>query len=58
MNAGSKAIRSEIHRLINSIWNKESIIVPIYEKGDKTDCSNHRGISLFDSYLKILSKTL
>jgi hypothetical protein len=33
MNAGGKVIRSEIHRLINSIWNKESIIVPIYEKG-------------------------
>jgi hypothetical protein len=35
---------SEIHRLICSIWNKEelpqqwkeSIIVPIYKKGDKT----------------------
>jgi len=36
MNAGGKAIRSEIHRLINSIWNMESIIVPIYEKGDIT----------------------
>ena len=22
---------------------KESIIVPIYMKGDKTDCSNYRG---------------
>jgi len=40
-------IRSEIHKLINPIWNKEelpeewkeSIIVPIDTKGDKTDCS-------------------
>jgi len=40
-----KAIGSEIHKRINSIWNKEelpeelkeSIIVLIYKKGDKTD---------------------
>ena len=43
IKAGSKTIRGEIHKLIISIWNKqelsdeckESIIVPIYKKGDK-----------------------
>jgi hypothetical protein len=43
-----------IHKLINSIWNKEqlpnqwkeSIIVPIHKKGDKTDCNKYPGISL------------
>jgi len=52
--AGAGIIRSEIHKLINSVWNKEelseewkgSIIAPIYKKGDKTVSSNYRGISL------------
>jgi hypothetical protein len=25
---------------------KESVIVPVYTKGDKTDCSNYSGISI------------
>jgi len=48
--AGGRTFRSEIHKLINSIWTKdelpkvwkESFIVPIYKKGDETDCSNYR----------------
>jgi len=45
IKAGRRKIRSEIHKLIYSIWNKEelpekwkeSIIVPVYKMGDKTD---------------------
>jgi len=56
----------EIHKLIISIWNKEelpegwkeSINVPIYKKGNKTDCSNYRRISLLQTTYKILSNIL
>jgi uncharacterized protein Yka (UPF0111/DUF47 family) len=45
IQAGGETICSEIHELIKSIWNKEelseqwkeSIILPVYKKGNKTD---------------------
>jgi hypothetical protein len=57
IQAGGETLWSEIHKLINSIWNKkelpaqwkESIIVPVRKKGDKTDCSNYQGISLLST---------
>jgi len=52
--------------LIIAIWNKEelpeewkeSVIVPIHKKGDKTECNNYRGISLLQTTYKILSNIL
>jgi hypothetical protein len=55
IQAGYEILLSAIHKLINSVvWNKEelpdqwkeSIILPVYKKGNKTDCNNYRGISL------------
>jgi hypothetical protein len=45
IQAGGKILLSAIHKLINSVYNKEklpdqwkeSIIVPAHKKGDKTD---------------------
>jgi sorting nexin-29 len=37
---------------------KESITVPIYTKGNKTDCNNYRDISLLSTTFKVLSNIL
>ena len=66
MKAGSRTIHYEIHKHILSLCNmeelpeewKESIIVPMYKKGHKTDCSNYRSTSLLPPKYKILSYIL
>jgi hypothetical protein len=62
IKAGGEALYSQIHKLICSMWNKEeqpqqqkeSITVPIYKRGNKTECNNYRGISLLSTAYKIL----
>jgi len=66
VKTGGRTICLEFHKLITSILKKEklpeewkeSIIVPIHTKGDKTDCNNYRGISLLPTTYKILSSIL
>jgi hypothetical protein len=49
IQAGGETLHLEIHKLIKLIWNKEelphqwkeSTVVPIHIRGDKTDCSNY-----------------
>jgi hypothetical protein len=62
IQAGGETLRSEIHKLIKLISNKEelprqwneSVVVPIHKKGDKTDYINYGGISLPSTSHKIL----
>jgi hypothetical protein len=37
---------------------KESIIVPVHKRGDKTDCNNYSGISLLSTSYKIVLNIL
>jgi hypothetical protein len=63
IKSGGEILRSEIHNFICSIWNKEelpqqwkeSIIVTIQKKDDKTDFNNYRGISLLSTAYRISS---
>ena len=60
------SLLTEIYKLVLPIWKKEmlpeqwkeSIIVPIYKKREKTNCSNYRGISLLLTSYKILSNII
>jgi hypothetical protein len=37
---------------MSETWN-ETIIIPLHKKGDKTECSNYKGISLLNSVYKV-----
>jgi hypothetical protein len=61
IQAGGEILLSAIHKLINSIWNKEElpghwkesiIIIQIYKKGDKTNCRIIVGYHLYQLHTK------
>jgi hypothetical protein len=60
IQASGETVQSQIHKFINSVWIKEelpdqwkkSVLIPVYEKGNKTDCSNYRGMSLLSTSCK------
>jgi hypothetical protein len=63
IQAGGETLLSAIHKLIHSVWNKEelpdqwkeSIIVPVHKKSDKTDSNNYREVLLLSASYEMLS---
>ena len=57
-----RTILLEFHRLTTLIWRegkvpqqwKDAVITVLHKKGDKTECGNHRGISLVSHAGKVL----
>ena len=63
---GGVALVQMLTRFISRIWAEEripsswgsSLIIPIYKKGSRSECSNHRGISLVPVVTKLLTSLL
>ena len=59
-------MEQKIYNLIRKIWQdeqmpkdwEEGIIYPIYKKGDRSVCSNYRGITLLNVTYKIFTSLL
>lgn len=63
IKAGGKLLKEKIYELMGDIYTQEAMpqawnkatIVPLYKKGDKSNCHNYRGIALLDVAYKVLS---
>lgn len=60
---GGPALVSDLHGLLIKLWEQEtvpadwshSVIVPIFKGGSRSECGNHRGISLISIASKLLA---
>ena len=64
---GGPSLHSKLHELLTHCWEqgklpqdlRDAIIITLYKnKGEKSDCSNYRGITLLSNAGKILARLL
>jgi hypothetical protein len=64
LTGGGRMLWRKIHILMERVWKEEqmpkewnsAIICPIYKKGNKMQCDNYRGTSLFNVAYKIFTQ--
>lgn len=63
---GGDRVIQEVHNIITEVWQEEripqnwteAVVTPIFKKGDKTSCTNYRGIALLNTAYKVLASLL
>ena len=62
LQSGGESLTHQIHQLCNKIWHSEmipedwgkSLLIPLPKRGDLSECSNYRTISLINHISKVL----
>ena len=66
LKRGGPVIQREVHSLLQRVWQTEEIpdewktavFISLHKKGEKTECSNYRGLSLLSVGYKIFAKII
>ena len=67
LKAGGNAALVSLHEVLCSAWNtgiistdwKRGLVVPLWKgKGDRQDCTNYRGVTLFSVPGKVFAQTI
>lgn len=55
---GVRSLQVNIIKLVQEIWKEETMPMSIFQKDDRTECMNYRGIALQDAVYKIVARII